>query len=79
MEINAHWMRLDLGDVNVRAALDAGALIAIDCDVHSEPDFDNLRFGVATGRRGWLPKSKCVNTWGPKKLHDWLRLKHGGK
>jgi len=73
LEINAHWMRLDLRDTHVRAAVDAGALIAIDCDVHEADDFDNIRFGVATARRGWLPADRCVNCWGAERLHEWLR------
>ncbi|MFG0241767.1 MAG: DNA polymerase/3'-5' exonuclease PolX [Phycisphaerales bacterium JB054] len=77
LEINAHWLRLDLRDTHVRGAVEAGCLIAIDCDVHRADDFDNLRYGVLTGRRGWLPKDRCVNTWSAKKLHAWLAKKHG--
>jgi len=77
LEINAHWMRLDLRDTHVRAAVDAGCLIAIDCDVHGAPDMDNLRFGVMTARRGWLPKDQCVNTWSMTRLEKWLRSKRG--
>lgn len=73
LEINAHWMRLDLRDRHVRAAVEGGALLAIDCDVHASEDFDNLRYGVLTGRRGWLPKDRCVNTWSKAKLHNWLK------
>ncbi len=73
LEINAHWMRLDLRDIHVRAAVEAGAFIAIDCDVHSASDFENIRFGVATARRGWLPKDRCVNTWTAAKLAKWLK------
>ncbi len=72
LEINAHWMRLDLRDSHVRAAVEAGCLIAINCDVHGAADFDNLRYGVLTARRGWLPPEQCVNCWPPKKLRDWL-------
>ena len=72
LEINAHWMRLDLRDTHVRAAVEAGCKIAIDCDVHHEDDYDNLVFGVETGQRGWLTKDLCVNAWGAKKLHSWL-------
>jgi len=75
LEINAHWMRLDLRDTHVRAAVEAGALIAIDCDVHSPSDFDNLRYGVQTARRGWLTPEKCVNCWAKAKLHAWLKSK----
>ncbi|MFG0273538.1 MAG: DNA polymerase/3'-5' exonuclease PolX [Phycisphaerales bacterium] len=75
LEINAHWMRLDLRDTHVRAAVEAGALIAIDCDVHAPSDFDNLAYGVQTGRRGWLTSERCVNTWTKAKLHKWLKAK----
>ncbi|HRQ73697.1 MAG TPA: DNA polymerase/3'-5' exonuclease PolX [Phycisphaerales bacterium] len=72
LEINAHWMRLDLRDTHVRAAVEAGCLIAINCDVHAAPDFDNLRYGILTARRGWLPPDQCVNCWPAKRLRDWL-------
>jgi DNA polymerase (family 10) len=75
LEINAHWLRLDLRDTHVRAAVDAGCLIAIDCDVHAAGDFDNIRYGVQTGRRGWLPADRCVNTWSLKRLSEWLKSK----
>ncbi len=75
LEINAHWLRLDLRDTHVRAAAQAGCLIAIDCDVHDPADFDNLQFGVITARRGGLRAKQCVNAWEPATLHDWLRSK----
>jgi DNA polymerase (family 10) len=73
LEINAHWLRLDLRDTHVRGAVEAGCLIAIDCDVHDPADFDNLEYGVLTARRGWLPPEQCVNTWSADRLHAWLR------
>ncbi len=81
LEINANWMRLDLRDTHVRAARSApggdgkGALIAINCDVHAEEDFDNLRYGVLTARRGGLAAEGCVNSWSARKLHAWLKSK----
>lgn len=75
MEINAHWKRLDLRDVHVRAAVEAGVLIAVDCDAHSAENFDNLVYGVRTGRRGWLPPEQCVNTWDAPRLMAWLTRK----
>jgi len=78
LEINAHWMRLDLRDTHVRAAVEAGAKIAIDCDVHEASDFDNLRYGVLTGRRGWLTAGSCINTWTRARLHKWLVSKGRG-
>jgi DNA polymerase (family 10) len=75
LEINSHWMRLDLRDVHVHAAVTAGCLIAIDCDVHSASDFDNLRYGVATARRGGTPAAACVNSWDATSLLKWLASK----
>ncbi len=73
LEINAHWMRLDLRDTHVRIAMETGANIAINCDVHLSTDFDNLRYGVMTARRGWITPDRCVNTWPAKKLATWLK------
>jgi DNA polymerase (family 10) len=79
LEINCHWLRLDLRDVHVQMAVEAGCLIAIDCDVHAVEDFDCLRFGVMTGRRGWLTPEQCVNTWPAMKLNEWLKSKRSAR
>jgi DNA polymerase (family X) len=79
LEINAHWMRLDLRDSHVRLAIDRGCLIAVDCDVHDTDDFDNLALGVATARRGWVTKERCVNTWPAPRLHAWLARGRGAR
>jgi DNA polymerase (family X) len=75
LEINAHWMRLDLRDTHVRAVVEAGCKIAIDCDVHHASDYDNLIFGILTGQRGWLTPEQCINCWDHDKLHAWLKSK----
>jgi DNA polymerase (family 10) len=75
LEINAHWMRLDLRDVHAREAVAAGVKIAVDCDVHAAEEFGNIRFGVATARRGWVTPELCVNTWDAEKLWAWLKGK----
>jgi len=75
LEINAHWMRLDLRDTHVRQATEADCMMAIDCDVHERDDFNNLRYGVLTARRGWLRKEQCVNTWPAADLQAWLKSK----
>ncbi len=75
LEINSHWMRLDLRDIHVRAAVEAGCLIAIDCDVHRADDYENIRFGILTGQRGWLTPERCLNTWSKQRLHKWLGSK----
>ena len=75
LEINANDARLDLRDAHVRAAVEGGALLSINCDAHRAAHFDLLRFGIATARRGWLTPDRCVNAWSEKKLLKWLRSK----
>ncbi len=75
LEVNSSSARLDLRDIHVKSAVDAGALVAIDTDVHAAADLDQLRYGVLTARRGWLTPDHCVNAWPVKKLLAWLRSK----
>ncbi len=62
LEINANPNRRDLNDVYVREAARAGAKIVIDSDAHGCETLANMRFGVATARRGWLTKADVANT-----------------
>lgn len=71
LEINANPMRLDLRDQLVHAALAAGCLISINTDAHGLDNFDLLRFGVTTGRRGGLTAEHCVNAWPWKRFEAW--------
>ena len=73
LEINAHPSRLDLDDMYARRAKELGIPISINTDSHSEEDFDNLFYGVATARRAWLTKDDVINTWSTKKLLEWLK------
>jgi len=75
LELNANWQRLDLRDVHVKGALEAGCRIAIDTDAHREGHFDMLVYGVLTARRAGLEPAACVNTWSAEELHAWLRSK----
>ncbi len=72
LEINAHPSRLDLDDMYARRAKELGIPITINTDSHSEEDFDNLFYGVATARRAWLTKEDVINCWSTKKLLSWL-------
>ena len=62
LEINANPNRRDLNDIYVREAARAGAKILIDSDAHGTETLANMRYGVATARRGWLTKADVVNT-----------------
>jgi len=75
LEVNANHHRLDLRDRHVRIALEAGCWIAIDCDVHAPEQFDELRYGVVTARRGGLTPDRCLNCLDATKLEAWRRGK----
>lgn len=79
LEINSHWMRLDLRDSHARAAIEAGAMIAINCDVHAAEDADNLRYGVMTARRAGMTPDRCVNCLDRAGLDRWLGLRRSGR
>ena len=62
LEVNANPNRRDLDDVYARAAARAGVRIVIDSDSHGVDTLVNLRYGVATARRGWLTAADVANT-----------------
>jgi DNA polymerase (family 10) len=75
LEINANELRLDLRDVHVQAAVEAGALVSINCDTHRAENLDQFRYGVLTARRGRLTAARCLNTWPRADLLAWLARK----
>ena len=76
LEVNAHYMRLDLRDTHVRAAIEHGAVICINSDAHSAAELDVMRYGVMTARRGWASKGDVLNAWSVEKLKAWLAKKN---
>ena len=75
LELNANPWRLDLRDRHVRLAAEAGTLVTIDTDAHKPADFELLKFGILTGRRGGLTQALCPNCWEAERLHGWIRSK----
>jgi DNA polymerase (family 10) len=62
LEINGNPDRRDLSDVHARAAVRAGVAIVIDSDAHRVITLENMRWGVASARRGWLTAADVANT-----------------
>ena len=73
LEIDAQPARLDMNDVNTRAAIDAGCLISIDTDAHSTEQLRHMRIGIGTARRGWTKKSDVINTNSLEKMMKMLK------
>src|SRR3989344_1830460 len=73
LEINSQPERLDMNDVNTKAAIGAGCFLAVNTDAHSIADLRYMRIGVATARRGWAPKSSVINSYPLEKMKKCLK------
>ena len=62
LEINAHEKRLDLRDVHIRQAVNAGVKMVIGTDVHNINYFKIMELGIAQARRGWAEKKDILNS-----------------
>ena len=62
IEVNGLPDRLDLRDVHVRLAVEAGVPLVVSTDAHSVRGLGNMQLGVATARRGWATAGDVVNT-----------------
>jgi DNA polymerase (family 10) len=62
LEVNGLPDRLDLRDVYVRQAVEAGVKIVCSTDAHSIRGLGNMELSVATARRGWATTRDVLNT-----------------
>lgn len=63
LEINSYPERLDLGDVNIFAAKQAGIKMVINTDTHNVDQLHLMSFGISQARRGWAEKQDIINAW----------------
>ena len=73
IEIDGNWHRQDLDYTLVRAAVDAGCLIALDSDAHSIGELRFTDFALAHARLAGVPPEQVINTWSDEALVDWMR------
>jgi DNA polymerase (family 10) len=72
IEVNANPARLDADGEFVRAAVEAGATIAVNTDAHAPAELDNARYGVHTARRGWAEAADVLNARSVNGLRSFL-------
>jgi DNA polymerase (family 10) len=75
LEIDSFPDRLDLKDVNIKKAVEAGVKMVINTDAHN---LDQLRFmelGISQARRGWAEKKDIINAWPLEKLLKFFKKK----
>jgi len=73
LEINAYYKRLDLNDINTRAAKEKGIPLIIGTDTHFIDQMEYLHLGTAVARRGWCEKSDILNTLTYEEFMAWLK------
>ncbi len=73
LEINSSPERLDLKDIHVFRAREAGASMVISTDAHRAESLCNLKFGTAVARRGWCEPANILNTLSYGKFEEYLR------
>lgn len=61
IEINANPKRLDLDWRWVHYALSKNVMLSVNPDAHSKEEYQNMKFGIAVGRKGGLTKEKTLN------------------
>ena len=59
VEINGS--RIDLSDVNTKAALAAGCTIEIGSDAHSTEGLQEIVYAIGTAQRAWVPPDRVLN------------------
>ncbi|MCX7816536.1 MAG: DNA polymerase/3'-5' exonuclease PolX [Syntrophales bacterium] len=73
LEINAMPDRLDLKDLHVFQAREAGVMLALGTDAHNIHQLHLMRFGLGVARRGWCEKSHILNCLPLEELLAFLR------
>ncbi len=75
LEINSYPNRMDLRDDLVREALNYGVNFVINTDAHEVSQMENMSYGVAVARQGWVTKHSVVNSWEWKKFAEWFKIR----
>jgi DNA polymerase (family 10) len=73
LEVNGLPLRLDLSGEHVRDALRSGVRIVCSTDAHSIVGLDNMKYAVATARRGWATAADVLNNRPLRELLEWGR------
>ena len=75
LEVNSSYQRLDLKDLHVKKAVEAGVKIIISTDAHRPEGLLQMRYGIGTARRGWVQKNDVLNALEFDELNKWLKSK----
>ena len=78
LEVNCHLRRLDVAPEVARRAAAVGAVLVISTDAHRIAELDQMQWGVLNAQRGWVDKTRVVNTWPTERFLEWVAAKRTG-
>jgi len=79
LEVNSQPKRMDLKDINIRRAKEAGVKMVISTDAHNGDHLRFMELGVAQARRGWAEKKDIINTQSLGKLSSFIKKKKNNR
>ena len=77
IELNAHPSRLDMDYINLRRALEKGAIISINPDAHEIAGMDYMRYGFTMARKAGATAEQVLNCFSLKDLLGFFNKKKG--
>jgi DNA polymerase (family 10) len=72
IEINANPYRLDVDWSQIPYVLKKKVMISVNPDAHSIREIDNIRWGVASARKGGLTRKMTWNAMPLPRIEEWL-------
>ena len=80
LEIDGAPSHMDMDGEHARAAVQAGATVAIDGDAHRAGALArHMRFGVGTARRGWVEARHVLNTRPADEVRQFIAAKRANR
>lgn len=77
IELNANPHRLDLDWRYLKYAASLGVLISINPDAHRVTGLDDMDFGIAAARKGWLTAQNVFNALSVDEVQAYLQQRKG--
>ncbi|MBK7220894.1 MAG: PHP domain-containing protein [Saprospiraceae bacterium] len=75
IELNSNPLRMDIDWTFIPYALDKGVKIAISPDAHSVSQYQFVKYGIYTARKGGLEAAECLNCMTVQELFAWADMK----
>ncbi len=73
IEVNAFPTRLDIKDVYIKQAVEAGCTLVINTDSHSADHLRFIEYGISQARRGWAEARNVLNTQSLGKVEKFIK------